>query len=32
MFLSTDPNIRMGEVESKLAQAAASFLGKQMEQ
>ncbi|AUG56092.1 MAG TPA: stage V sporulation protein T [Ruminiclostridium sp.] len=32
IFLSTDPNIRMGEVEAKLAQAAASFLGKQMEQ
>ena len=32
MILSTDPNIRMGEVETKLAQSAASFLGKQMEQ
>lgn len=32
MFLSTDPNIRMGEVEAKLAQVASSFLGKQMEQ
>jgi AbrB family transcriptional regulator (stage V sporulation protein T) len=32
IFLSTDPNIRMGEVESKLAQTAAGFLGKQMEQ
>ena len=32
MLLSIDQNIRMGEVESKLAQAAAGFLGKQMEQ
>jgi AbrB family transcriptional regulator (stage V sporulation protein T) len=32
MFLSTDPNVRMGEVEAKLAQTAAGFLGKQMEQ
>ena len=32
ILLSTDPNIRMGEVESKLAQSAAGFLGKQMEQ
>ncbi|MDQ2086524.1 stage V sporulation protein T [Herbivorax sp. ANBcel31] len=32
MFLSTDPNIQMGDVEAKLAQVAASFLGKQMEQ
>ncbi len=32
IFLSTDPNMRMGEVESKLAQTAAGFLGKQMEQ
>ena len=32
MFLSTDPNTRMGEVETKLAQVAASFLGKQMEE
>jgi AbrB family transcriptional regulator (stage V sporulation protein T) len=32
MFLSTDPNTRMGEVEAKLAQKAAGFLGKQMEQ
>ncbi|TYQ14606.1 UNVERIFIED_CONTAM: AbrB family transcriptional regulator (stage V sporulation protein T) [Acetivibrio alkalicellulosi] len=32
IFVSTDPNIRMGEVEAKLAQTAASFLGKQMEQ
>lgn len=32
ILLSTDPNARMGEVESKLAQSAAGFLGKQMEQ
>lgn len=32
ILLSTDPNTRMGEVESKLAQSAAGFLGKQMEQ
>lgn len=32
MLLSTDPNTRMGEVEAKLAQSAAGFLGKQMEQ
>ena len=32
MFLSTDPDVRMGEVEAKLAQSAAGFLGKQMEQ
>ena len=32
MLLSTDPNSKMGEVESKLAQSAAGFLGKQMEQ
>jgi AbrB family transcriptional regulator, stage V sporulation protein T len=32
MLLSTDPNTHMGEVESKLAQSAAGFLGKQMEQ
>jgi AbrB family transcriptional regulator (stage V sporulation protein T) len=32
MFLSTDPDVRMGEVEAKLAQTAAGFLGKQMEQ
>lgn len=31
VFLSIDPNARMGEVEAKLAQTAASFLGKQME-
>jgi AbrB family transcriptional regulator, stage V sporulation protein T len=32
VFLSMDPNMRMGEVEAKMAQSAASFLGKQMEQ
>jgi AbrB family transcriptional regulator (stage V sporulation protein T) len=32
IFLSTDPDTRMGEVEAKLAQSAAGFLGKQMEQ
>ncbi|MDD4496181.1 MAG: stage V sporulation protein T [Eubacteriales bacterium] len=32
ILLSTDPNARMGEVEAKLAQSAAGFLGKQMEQ
>ena len=32
ILLSTDPNTRMGEVEAKLAQSAAGFLGKQMEQ
>ncbi|MGE4282584.1 MAG: stage V sporulation protein T [Clostridia bacterium] len=32
VFLSTDPNVNMGEVENKLAQSAAGFLGKQLEQ
>ncbi|NLP46768.1 MAG: stage V sporulation protein T [Epulopiscium sp.] len=32
IFLTKDPQIHMGEVESKLAQSAAGFLGKQMEQ
>ncbi len=32
ILLSTDPGIKMGEVEAKLAQSAAGFLGKQMEQ
>ncbi len=32
IFLSIDPNTRMGELEAKLAQSAAGFLGKQMEQ
>ena len=32
IMFSTDPSSRMGEVEAKLAQSAAGFLGKQMEQ
>jgi len=32
MVLSTDPNAKMGDVEEKLAQSAATFLGKHMEQ
>lgn len=32
ILLSIDPNARMGEVEAKLAQSAAGFLGRQMEQ
>jgi AbrB family transcriptional regulator (stage V sporulation protein T) len=32
ILLSMDPNIRMGDVEAKLAQSASGFLGKQMEQ
>lgn len=32
MLLSKDPNVSMGELEIKLAETAASFLGKQMEQ
>jgi AbrB family transcriptional regulator (stage V sporulation protein T) len=32
MFLSTDPKSKMGDVETKLAQSAAGFLGKHMEQ
>lgn len=32
MFLSTDPKSKMGDIETKLAQSAASFLGKHMEQ
>ncbi len=32
ILLSTDTNSKMGEVEAKLAQTAAGFLGKQMEQ
>jgi AbrB family transcriptional regulator, stage V sporulation protein T len=32
IFLSIDPNTKMGEVEAKLAMVAAGFLGKQMEQ
>lgn len=32
MLLSTQPNIRMNDVEMKVAQSAAGFLGKQMEE
>ncbi len=32
MLLSVDPNIKMGEIEAKLAQTAATFLGKHLEQ
>jgi len=32
IFLTKDNQVEMGEVESKLAQSAAGFLGKQMEQ
>ncbi|HCC07931.1 MAG TPA: stage V sporulation protein T [Clostridiales bacterium] len=32
IFLSEDSKVKMGEVEEKLAQSAAGFLGKQMEQ
>jgi AbrB family transcriptional regulator, stage V sporulation protein T len=32
MLLSTNPDIHMGELETKLAQSAADVLGKQMEQ
>jgi len=32
IVLSTDPNAKMGDVETKLAQSAATFLGKHMEQ
>jgi len=32
IFLSTDSGVTMGEVEAKLVQTAAGFLGKQMEQ
>ena len=32
ILLSKDPNVTMGETESKIAEAAAAFLGKQMEQ
>lgn len=32
IMLSTDASLKMGEVEVKLTQSAASFLGKQMEQ
>lgn len=32
LVLSKDPNIQMGELEIKISETAASFLGKQMEQ
>ncbi len=32
VLLSKDPDVTMGETESKIAEAAAAFLGKQMEQ
>jgi AbrB family transcriptional regulator (stage V sporulation protein T) len=32
LILSTDPKVKMGEVETKLAQSAAGFLGRHMEQ
>jgi len=32
LILSKDPNVQMGELEIKLSETAASFLGKQMEQ
>lgn len=32
IFLSTDPNAQMGDLEAKLAQSASGFLGRQMEQ
>lgn len=32
LLLSVEPNTRMGEVEAKLAQSAAGFLGRHMEQ
>ncbi len=32
ILLSTDPEISMGEAEEKLAQSAAGFLGRHMEQ
>ena len=32
IFLSTNPDSRMGDVEEKLAESAAGFLGKQIEQ
>jgi AbrB family transcriptional regulator (stage V sporulation protein T) len=32
ILLSKDPNVTMGETESKIAEAAAAFIGKQMEQ
>ncbi|HBQ65211.1 MAG TPA: stage V sporulation protein T [Clostridiales bacterium] len=32
IILSTDPSVKMGDVESKLAQSAANLIGRQMEQ
>ena len=32
LLLSREPNVQMGDLEKKLAETAASFLGKQMEQ
>jgi len=32
LLLSKEPNVQMGELEKKLAETAANFLGKQMEQ
>ncbi len=32
LLLSKEPNVTMGDIEKKLAETAASFLGKQMEQ
>jgi AbrB family transcriptional regulator (stage V sporulation protein T) len=32
LLLSKEPNVQMGDIEKKLAETAASFLGKQMEQ
>ena len=32
MLLSTQPNIKMNDVEVKVAQSAAGFLGRQMEE
>jgi AbrB family transcriptional regulator (stage V sporulation protein T) len=32
LMLSTDPKVKMGDVETKLVQSAASFLGRHMEQ
>lgn len=32
LIISKDPNVQMGELEVKLSETAASFLGKQMEQ
>lgn len=32
LMLSTDPKVKMGDVETKLVQSAAGFLGRHMEQ